>query len=158
MIAKLFHWGFVILFLYGIFKQVDNISQLEDIALLKFEILFASIFLLLLVIRFIYMKKTQQSSLPDSTPQLQKLAAKTVHYGMYISLALIASSGLMIGFLFWLNFKNGFLIDIVVGIHEFSIYLIYFLIPLHIVGAIYHRLLKDGVWNSMVPFWKERSK
>ena len=31
-IAKLFHWGFVILFVYGVAKQVDDISQLEDTA------------------------------------------------------------------------------------------------------------------------------
>ena len=29
--AKLFHWFFVILFLYGVAKQVDDINQLEDI-------------------------------------------------------------------------------------------------------------------------------
>ncbi len=39
-LAKFFHWGFVFLFGYGIIKQVDNIEQLEDISLLKFEILF----------------------------------------------------------------------------------------------------------------------
>ena len=33
--AKIFHWGFVILFAYGISKQVDNINQLEDLALLS---------------------------------------------------------------------------------------------------------------------------
>ena len=37
-LAKFFHWGFVLLFGYGIFKQVDNIEQLEDISLLKSEI------------------------------------------------------------------------------------------------------------------------
>ena len=47
--AKFFHWGFVLLFGYGIIKQVDNIEQLEDISLLKFEIMFASIFLFFLI-------------------------------------------------------------------------------------------------------------
>ena len=40
--AKIFHWSFVILFAYGISKQIDNINQLEDLALLKFEIAFAN--------------------------------------------------------------------------------------------------------------------
>ena len=35
-LAKFFHWGFVFLFGYGIFKQVDDIEQLENISLLKF--------------------------------------------------------------------------------------------------------------------------
>ena len=58
-LAKLFHWGFVILFIYGVAKQVDDINQLEDITFLRYEIIFAFTFLLLLTIRFIYMKKTQ---------------------------------------------------------------------------------------------------
>ena len=40
-IARTFHWGFIGIFLYGIIKQVDDISQLEDSALLRFEVLFA---------------------------------------------------------------------------------------------------------------------
>ena len=55
-LAKFFHWGFVFLFMYGIFKQVDNVEQLEDISLLKFEILFASIFLFFLILRFFYIE------------------------------------------------------------------------------------------------------
>ena len=30
LIAKLIHWLFIPLYVYGIFKQVDDISQLED--------------------------------------------------------------------------------------------------------------------------------
>ncbi len=29
-IAKFWHWGFVLLFIYGVAKQVDDIEQLED--------------------------------------------------------------------------------------------------------------------------------
>ena len=29
-LAKIFHWGYVIFFAYGVAKQVDNLSQLED--------------------------------------------------------------------------------------------------------------------------------
>ena len=59
-LAKLLHWSFIFLFAYGIFKQVDNINQLEDIYLLKFEMLFALFFLSFLVFRFFYMTKTQE--------------------------------------------------------------------------------------------------
>ncbi len=156
--AKLLHWGFVFLFAYGIYKQIDNINELEEIALLKFEVFFAAIFVVLLMGRFAYMKKTQKSSLPTETPKLQKLAAKIIHYGMYLSLAGIAFSGLMIGILFWKEVKTGALLDITVGIHEFSVLLSYWLIFIHIAAAMYHRLLKDGVWSSMVPFWTEGSK
>lgn len=33
VLGKFFHWGFVTIFSYGIYKQVDNISQLADGAL-----------------------------------------------------------------------------------------------------------------------------
>ena len=156
-IAKFMHWGFVLLFIYGLLKQIDELNQLEDKALLQFEVIFATVFVLLLLIRFIYMKTTQKSSLPDSTPKSQLLAARVVHYGMYACLALIPLTGLLIGLLFWLGFEDGFLINTVVEVHEFSASVIYWLIGLHILAAIFHRLKNDGVWSSMVPFWKEKS-
>ena len=156
-LAKLMHWGFVLIFIYGLIKQIDNINQLEDNNLLKFEVLFALTFLSLLAIRFFYMKKTQQSSLPEHSPKSQKFAAKVVHSGMYICLAAIPFSGLIIALLFWLDLKDGILINVVIGAHEFSASLLYWLIGIHFLAAIYHRLKKDGVWASMVPFWKENN-
>ena len=156
-IAKFMHWGFVLLFIYGLLKQIDELNQLEDKALLQFEVIFATVFVLLLLIRIIYMKTTQKSSLPDSTPKSQLLAARVVHYGMYACLALIPLTGLLIGLLFWLGFEDGFLINTVVEVHEFSVSVIYWLIGLHILAAIFHRLKNDGVWSSMVPFLKEKS-
>jgi hypothetical protein len=41
---------------------------------------------------------------------------------------------LMIALLFWLDYKSGFLIEIIVGIHELSVTLIYWLIAAHILG------------------------
>ena len=155
-LAKLFHWGFVILFAYGVAKQVDNINQLEDSVFFRFEIIFALIFLFLLIIRFVYMKKTQKTSLPVRTPKAQKIAAKIVHNGMYILLAGTVLSGLLIGLLYWLDFKNSYLIEFFIRIHELVINLLYFFIGIHIIAATYHRLKRDGVWTSMVPFFKER--
>ena len=43
-LAKLFHWGFVILFIYGVSKQVDDVNQLEDSLFFRFEIIFALLF------------------------------------------------------------------------------------------------------------------
>ena len=154
-LAKTFHWGFVILFGYGIYKQIDNINQLEDISLLKSEIIFALAFLLFLGARFLYMTKTQKTALPAETSKTQKLAAKIVHWSMYTCLAGIAGSGLLIGYLFWLGFKDRLLIEFTISIHEFFVSIIYWLILIHILAALYHRLRKDNVWSSMVPFWKE---
>ena len=49
-IAKFWHWGFVLLFIYGVAKQVDEIEQLEDQFFFQFEIIFALLFLKFLVI------------------------------------------------------------------------------------------------------------
>ena len=155
-IAKLFHWGFVLLFVYGVAKQVDDINQLEDKAFFRFEIIFAIIFLFLLLIRLIYMKTTQKTSLPEDTPKVQKLAAKIVHNGMYTLLIGTVLSGLLIGFLFWIELKDAIITDIVIIFHELNINLLYWLIGIHIVAATYHRLKRDGVWSSMVPFFKEK--
>ena len=156
-LAKVMHWGFVLLFIYGLLKQIDSINQLEDSSVLRFEILFAIVFLSLLAIRFIYMRKTQESSLPVSTPKSQKLAAKIVHSGMYFCLAAIPLTGILIGYLFSLGFKDGFLINLIIGAHEFSVAIIYWLIGIHVLAATYHRLKRDGVWSSMVPFFKEKN-
>ena len=155
-IAILFHWGFVLLFVYGVAKQVDDINQLEDQAFFRFEIIFALIFLFLLLIRLIYMKTTQKTSLPKDTPKIQKNAAKIVHNGMYVLLIGTVLSGLLIGFMFWMEIKDGLFINIIVNIHELIINLLYLFIGIHIIAATYHRLKKDGVWSSMVPFMKEK--
>ena len=156
-IAKLFHWGFVILFAYGVAKQVNDINQLENSAFFRFEIIFALVFLFLLSIRFIYMKKTQKTSLPRETHKAQKIAAKIVHNSMYALLGGTVLSGLFIGVLFWMGIKTGFIIDTAIVIHELIINLLYFFIGLHIIAASYQRLKRDGVWSSMVPFFKEKN-
>ena len=155
-LAKFWHWGFVLLFIYGVAKQVDEIEQLEDKFFFQFEIVFALLFLFLLIIRFVYMNKTQETSLPDDTSKFQKITARSVHLGMYTTLAGTAITGLLIGLFYWLGFKDGLLIDLLTAIHSFVVNALYWLIGIHIIAAIYHRLRKDNVWSSMVPFFKEK--
>jgi len=156
LFAKFWHWGFVLLFIYGVAKQVNEIEQLEDQFFFQFEIVFALLFLFLLAIRFVYMSKTQETSLPDDTSKIQKIAARTVHLGMYTTLAGTAITGLSIGLFYWLGFRQGLFIDFLTAIHSFVVNIVYWLVGIHIVAAIYHRLKKDGVWNSMVPFFREK--
>ena len=152
--AKIFHWSFVVIFAYGISKQIDNINQLEDLALLKFEIAFALLFILFLMARFVYMNRTQKSSLPPDTPAVQRALAKAVHFGMYIGMVSIALSGLVIGCLYWLGLKSGIIIETIISWHEVSVSIVYWLVGLHLIGAIYHRFKNDGVWESMTPSLK----
>ena len=156
LLAKSLHWLFVVIFGYGVFKQIENKDQLNDIALLKSEIIFALFFLVFLMVRFIYMKKRFKTSLPSRTSSVHRSFAKLVHVLMYITLSGIAVSGLGIGFLFWQGFQNSNLIDFTIWVHELFFSIITLLISLHILGAIYHRVQYDYVWSSMVPFFKEK--
>ena len=156
--AKIFHWSFVVVFAYGVFKQIENINQLEDIALLKFEIIFAVLFIFFLIIRFFYMIGTQTSSLPSNTPKAQKFLAKIVHYGMYLGMVSIALSGLIIGCFYWVGLKDGFFINFLISWHETSTSTVFWLIGLHLSGSIFHLFKNDGVWESMVPFIPSKKK
>ncbi|MGB1441331.1 MAG: cytochrome b/b6 domain-containing protein [Candidatus Puniceispirillaceae bacterium] len=140
ILAKSFHWFTVIIFAYGITKQVNEISDLHSRALLKFEMQFALIFLALILFRYIYMSKTQISALQKEAPKWQ------------IWISAIALTGLTIGQLFYMGFTEGMIIGVVTELHGISVSISYFLIALHIVAAIYHRLKKDGVWSAMVPY------
>ena len=76
---------------------------------------------------------------------------------MYILLALTALSGLLIGFFYSQELDKILLIEIIVYFHELVVNLLYGFIAFHIIAASYHRLKKDGVWSSMVPFLKEKN-
>jgi cytochrome b561 len=76
---------------------------------------------------------------------------------MYIGMISIAFSGLLIGCLYWLGLKGGITIDAIVALHEASVSIVYWLVGLHFLGAIFHLVKNDGVWESMAPTLK-RSK
>lgn len=153
--AKFFHWGFIVVFVYALTKQLDELEELEDFALLQYEMIFATAFLVLLIVRFVFMQRTRPSALPAETPERTRLIARAVHLGMYLCLALIPITGLIIGALYWSGTRDGFAIEAALLIHEIAVNTIYFLILGHIAAAIYHRRQGDGIWNAMVPFWKE---
>ena len=155
--GKLLHWGFIGVFAYGIFKQVDDLRQLDDPAFLRFEFIFACAYLLILALR-LWIMRGQTSALPLSTPTWQRVAAKLVHCGMYIALTAIAVTGLAIGVVFTLGMRDGALIYLFIEAHEASIAGSCGLITLHVAAAVYHRVLGDGVWSAMVPIFKERPK
>ena len=157
-LGKSLHWGFVLLYAYGIFKQIDDLSQLEDAALLRFEIIFASVFLLLVVIRYGYMRRfeTFQGSVVP-IHRYHKRFARLMHVAMYLCLILLPVTGLAIA---WLHTQgigeDQLAMDVAIGLHGFSADLSYVLIAIHLVAALYSRIKGEGVWTSMVPVFKER--
>lgn len=151
-LAKFFHWGFIVLYLYGIVKQVDDISDLEDSKLLIFEVIFASVFLGIVIARYFYMRKVETMHASSvQVHRVHKVIAKTVHISMYIVLVLLPLSGLSIAFLFNQGIKDGPMQLVALSVHEFAATASYVLIAIHVSAAIYSRIKGEGVWSSMVP-------
>ena len=155
-LAKFFHWGFIILYAYGILKQVDDISQLEDSGLLVFEVLFASTFLIIVLIRYFYMRKFATFlGASEPVPVAHMYLAKTIHTSMYLCLVMLPLSGLLIAGLIAQGITDGPMQDMALTLHELSADLSYLLIALHVGAALWSRVKREGVWTSMVPLWKE---
>ncbi len=154
MSAKIAHWGFFAVFVYALTKQLDEVEELEDLELLQAEMIFAGVFLVLLTLRFIYMQFTRPTVVP-SEPRRDRLLARVVHLAMYASLAMIALTGLVIAALYSAGEKAGSRMDLVLLLHEISVNASYTLIIGHVAAALYHRKQSDGIWNAMVPWWKE---
>ena len=155
-LAKFVHWFFVILYAYGIFKQLDDLEQLDDSGLLMLEVVFASVFLLIVLIRYFYMSRFETFlGANEPVPLIHKYLAKTVHRLMYFCLVLLPITGLAIAALFRRGMVDGLLMDGAIGVHGFAADLSYLLIAVHALAAVYSRLKNEGVWTSMVPLWKE---
>ena len=103
------------------------------------------------------MKKNFTTSLASETPKLPRIVAKIIRILMYVAFAGIAISGLGIGFLFWLGYQNSPSIEVAIWVHELFFLTIVWLISVHVLAAVYHRMRNDFVWSSMVPFLKEKS-
>ena len=156
LLAKFIHWTFTLLYAYGIFKQVDDLNELEDASLLNFEILFAIVFLIIVLMRYFYMKDTPTLlGAHDDVAKGHLFIAKTIHRLVYFSLIMLPTTGLIIAGLFNLGMGG---IEIAIAIHEFSAFLSYVVIGLHVGASIYSRLKGEGLWNAMVPVWKETGR
>ena len=155
-LAKFIHWTFTLLYAYGIFKQVDDLTELEDPSLLNFEILFAIVFLIIVLMRYFYMKDTPTLlGAHNDVAKGHLFIAKAIHRLVYFSLIMLPTTGLLIAALFNLGIGG---IELAIAIHEFSAFISYVVIGLHVVASIYSRFKGEGLWNAMVPIWKETEK
>ena len=157
-LAKIIHWSFVGLYLYGIVKQVDDLSSLEDSKLLWFEVGFATLFLVIVLARYFYMRRfetLQGATVPVHV--VHKRFARAVHISMYLCLIMLPLTGLMIAGLYTQGYRDATpdepqtVMDIVLDLHGAAADLSYLLIILHISAAVYSRIKGEGVWSSMVP-------
>jgi cytochrome b561 len=162
--AKFIHWLFIVLYVYGIFKQVNQLEDLEDNQLLLFEIIFASIFLIIVILRYSYMRRFKTFlGAREPVHIVHYYFARSVHKAMYACFILLPLTGLIIAGLYSQGYTENAtpdeeqtVMDLVLDIHGAVADLSYMLILLHIAAAIYSRLKGEGVWSSMVPILKEK--
>ena len=162
-LAKFIHWTFILLYLYGIVKQVNELGDLEDNQLLLFEIAFATMFLIIVILRYSYMRrfKTFQGA-TEPVHIVHYYFARIVHRAMYACFILLPLTGLIIAGLYSQGYtvnatpdEEQTIMDVVLDLHGAVADLSYMLIFLHIAAAIYSRIKGEGVWSSMVPVLKE---
>jgi len=162
-LAKFIHWTFILLYLYGIVKQVNELGDLEDNQLLLFEIAFATVFLIIVILRYSYMRrfKTFQGA-TEPVHIVHYYFARIVHRAMYACFILLPLTGLIIAGLYSQGYtvnatpdEEQTIMDVVLDLHGAVADLSYMLIFLHIAAAIYSRIKGEGVWSSMVPVLKE---
>ena len=165
-LAKFIHWTFILLYLYGIVKQVNELEDLEDNQLLLFEIAFATVFLIIVILRYSYMRrfKTFQGA-TEPVHIVHYYFARIVHRAMYACFLLLPLTGLIIAGLYTQGYTENAtpdeeqtIMDIVLDLHGAVADLSYMLIILHIAAAIYSRIKGEGVWSSMVPVLKETGR
>ena len=155
-LAKTIHWTFSILYAYGIFKQVEDLEELEDASLLNFEIFFAIVFLVIVMLRFFYMKDAK--TLLGAHDEMHKghlFIAKATHRLVYFSLIMLPTTGLLIAGILNAGVPG---MEIAIALHELSAFLGYITIGIHVAASLYSRYKGEGVWNAMVPVWREDSK
>ena len=124
----------------------------------------------LLVLRIILRYKYGAPSLPSSMSKWQVLTAHIGHYGLYILMGVLVTTGIIsatyasdpiiIFGSYDLAFANpnASFFEIVRGIHEFCTNAIIALIVIHILAAIYHHfVLKDSTASNMSKFWTTKN-
>ena len=155
-LAKFIHWTFTVLYAYGIFKQVEDLDDLDDVSLLNFEIFFAIVFLVIVLLRYFYMKdvKTLLGAHGDMSNG-HLFIARVTHRLVYFSLIMLPTTGLMIAGILVMDIPG---MGVAIILHEFSAFLSYVTIALHVGASLYSRYKGEGIWNAMVPIFKEKGK
>ena len=150
-VTKGLHWGSALLVAYGYYKGLDSVDQLADPAFLRFEVIFASTLGLVFLARLIWTKAIAGSSrLPSEAPRWEHVASRMVHYGLYASVFAIVLSGLGIAFGYSTPAFGGIFLTAMLGLHDFAVAALPFLLLTHIAGALWHKVIRrDGIMESM---------
>lgn len=150
-VTKTIHWLSALLIAYGYFKGLDNVSQLSDPALFRYEIAFALVMGAVFALRLLWTTAVGGvTRLPASAPRWEHVASRSVHIGLYASVFGIVLSGLGIALGFATPALGGLFLTAMLGLHEMTLAALPMLLILHIAGALWHKVVRrDGVLESM---------
>lgn len=174
-VAKSFHWlvfaAFVVLYLLGEIMGDMKQEAAPILGLGKWDMyaLHKSIGVTVLAIalaRLLWRAMNPQPDLPAGTAKIQTLAAHTVHWMLYVAMLVMPISGYTMSmagghgityFGFWklpdligLNKPLGALAH---DIHMTAAEVIYFIVAIHVVAALFHHYVKkNNVLKRMLPF------
>ena len=158
LLARSIHWSFIVLYLYGLSKQIGELDELEDNGLLLFEIFFATVFLIVVIVRYSYMRRFKTFlGAQEPVHIVHYYFARSLHKAMYVVFILLPLSGLLIAALYTKGYQSEdeLLMEAALGLHSLAAQASALLILAHIAAAIYSRIKGEGVWSSMVPILKE---
>ena len=158
LLARSIHWSFIVLYLYGLSKQIGELDELQDNGLLLFEILFATVFLVIVILRYSYMSRFKTFlGAREPVHIVHYYLARSLHKAMYVVFVLLPLSGLLIAALYTKGYQSEdeLLMEAALGLHSLAAQASAVLILTHIGAAVYSRIKGEGVWSSMVPILKE---
>ncbi len=166
--ARVLHWLTVLLVFTtipaGLIMVQEGLPRAQQDALFLFHKNIGPIILLLVALRLALRLISPPPPLPATVPALQALAARAVHWLLYIVLVAMVISGIVRvqagGFpmevwdplLGGMVGKNEALAKSASGFHELAKTVLILLIAVHIGAAALHGLIKrDGVFRRMWP-------
>ena len=110
----------------------------------------------IVLLRFFYMKDVK--TLLSANEEMHKghlFIAKLTHRLVYFSLIMLPTTGLLIAGILAADIPG---MQLAIAVHELSAFLSYVTIAIHVGASLYSRFKGEGVWNGMVPVWKETGK
>ena len=115
----------------------------------------AIVFLVIVLLRYFYMKDVK--TLLGAHDQMREghlFIAKVTHRLVYFSLIMLPTTGLLIAGMLAADIPG---MQAAIALHEFSAFLSYVTIALHVGASLYSRYKGEGIWNAMVPVFKEKA-
>ena len=167
---KMVHWLMALVIMFDLFvaqKFGDVMTEADRFESRSDHATVGTVVALLLLIRIYLRWKHGVPVLPETMPNWQKQLAHLAHWGLYILILGLVTTGILSAMnassvvapfgLFTYGDGTGdaatFLF--IRGLHEFATNAIIALIAVHIVAALYHGIfVRDGVTSAMLKFWK----